>query len=407
MQFDRRRFMQGAGAMGAAAGLGLLDATGAVAKGGVPDTESRKAYAELISLLADVDTLYVSEKRDIVRPGDVSDAHRYAMHVLDGAVDLYFESNPEYPLFKRIVSPTRKANGDNPDAIYFTAAIRGDRRYRVRGNLAGATYTSFTIEAGAGEGQYASRTAGVLNDLNIEADADGGYELLLGPDAEGQNAFELPKDAARLTTRHYFERKQSVAADPNVVVPIAIEPLDAAGPPPDWNDAQVAAGIRRVANHVRGMTLDSPLGDPSKLPSWASSVPNVFNPPEKPGDMAFAAFDAAYTMAPYALGPDQALLIEGRFPRCRFANVVLWNRFLQSYDYAYRQIALNRQQTQLEKDGSFRMVIAHADPGVPNWLDTMGRPSGVVYWRFMLPEGEIVKPKAQVLKLSEVRGAAA
>ena len=44
-------------------------------------------------------------------------------------------------------------------------ASGGGRRYRVRGNLAGATYTSFTIEAGTGEGRYASRTAGVLNDL--------------------------------------------------------------------------------------------------------------------------------------------------------------------------------------------------------------------------------------------------
>jgi hypothetical protein len=272
--------------------------------------------------------------------------------------------------------------------------------------MAGATYTSFTVEAGAGEGRYAQRTAGVLNDLEIEADADGHYELILGPDAKGPNTFQLPKDAMRLTTRHYFERERSVAADPNVVIPLSIEGLDVKGPPSDWDDARIAAAIRRVANHVRGMTLDSPLGDPKQLPSWVSSVPNQFNAAAKPGELAFSAFDAAYTMAPYALGPNQALVIEGRYPKCRFANVALWNRYLQTYDYAYRQISLNRKQTQLAPDGSFRMVVAHSDPGLPNWLDSMGRPSGMIYWRFMLPEGDIVTPKASVVSLVDIASSA-
>ena len=133
-----------------------------------------------------------------------------------------------------------------------------------------------------------------------------------------------------------------------------------------------------------------------------SLVPNQFNPAEKPGDMAFAAVDNAYTMAPYALRPEQALVIEGRFPTCRFANVVLWNRFLQTYDYVNRRISLNRKQTKLGADGSYRIVIAHRDPGIPNWLDTEGRPSGVVYWRFLLPEGEIVTPKARVVPFASI-----
>ena len=55
-----------------------------------------------------------------------------------------------------------------------------------------------------------------------------------------------------------------------------------------------------------------------------------------------------------------------------------------------------------EPDGSFRMIIAHRDPGVPNWLDTEGRPFGMVFWRFMLPEGEIETPQAQVVPFAEV-----
>ena len=157
-----------------------------------------------------------------------------------------------------------------------------------------------------------------------------------------------------------------------------------------------------MINFVRGDTLDQPPRKPEEQPSWVSTTPNVFNPPEKPGDLAFSAMDIAYTMAPYVIGPDQALVMTGRFPECRFANVCLWNRFIQSFDFNNRRISLNRKQTVLEPDGSFRMVLAHRDPGVPNWLDTEGRPFGMVYWRFLLPEGEIETPRAEVVELASL-----
>jgi hypothetical protein len=118
--------------------------------------------------------------------------------------------------------------------------------------------------------------------------------------------------------------------------------------------------------------------------------------------MGLAAFDAAYSMAPFLLGPEQALVITGRWPQCRFGNVCLWNRFQQTLDYAHRQVALNRHQTRVEDDGSFRMVLAHRDPGVPNWLDTEGRPFGLVFWRFFLPEGPIETPRAEVVDFASL-----
>ena len=45
------------------------------------------------------------------------------------------------------------------------------------------------------------------------------------------------------------------------------------------------------------------------------------------GQHGLRLFDAAYSMAPYRIGPDEALIITGRWPTCRFANVCLWTRF--------------------------------------------------------------------------------
>jgi len=406
---DRRDFLKGTSVAGALslipiAGLARAAEAGKGGKEGSPVTESGRAYADLVRALQEVEAEYLGAARGVTRAGDVSDGHRFLLHVLQTALFLRFESDPERPDFRRIVSPSRKLLGDNPDAIYFEAPIRGDRRYRIRGNQAGAVYTSFTIEAGGPEGGYPERTEGALNDTQFEIDREGSYEMLLGPDVSGPNTLRIPADARTVTTRSYFETARSVAADPLRVVPIAIEPVVDPGPAPSPDDASIARSIRRVIAFLQGTTVGQPLHDPKKQPSWVSTVPNRFNPPAKPGDMAFSATDNAYAMAPYALGPDQALVIEGRFPRCRFANVVLWNRFLQSYDYSSRRISLNRAQTQLEADGSFRIAIAARDPGVPNWIDTAGRPSGLVYWRFLLPEGEIEAPKARVVDVATLHG---
>jgi hypothetical protein len=73
------------------------------------------------------------------------------------------------------------------------------------------------------------------------------------------------------------------------------------------------------------------------------------------------------------------------------------------YDYVNRQVSRNRANTMLEHDGSFVMVLAHQDPGHPNWIDTEGRTLGTVFWRFFLPEGEIETPRAEVVPLADLR----
>jgi hypothetical protein len=366
------------------------------------ETASRTAFREMLDTLADIDSRYLSAEWGVTEPRDDADGHRLLMHLIESALAMQFELDPDRPVWRRIVTPTRKALGDNPDAIYFEAAVSPEHTYRVTGNLAGAVYTSFTVEAGAVEGRYSTRTAGVINDTQIDVAPDGSYEIVFGGEPRDRNWLALPDDAAALITRHYFEEPESAAADPTRVVPLTIETVEPVGPPEPWNDASIAAAIRRVTTYLKGRTVEQPPRGSVPLPSWVGMVPNVFPQPEKPGEMAFSAFDAAYSVAPYALGPDEALVITGRWPECVFANVSIWNRFLQTYDYVNRRVSLNRSNTTLEADGSWRMVLAHRDPGVPNWIDTEGRPSGQVYWRYFLPEGDIPTPQATVVPFEEI-----
>lgn len=357
---------------------------------------------ELIDLLVEVDERFAGPEWMVESVDDVAGAHRAVMHLLQGGLFSHFEQDPARPSFRPVVSPTRKFTGDNPDAVYYEAPVTSDLAYRVRGNMAGAVYATITVEAGPGEGNFVDRTAGSISSDSFDVASDGSFEVIVGGPERSSNWLGLADDACSLTTRHYFEERRTVATDPFVPVGLTIEPLEPTPPTPPPSDESVAAGIRRVANFVRSRTLG--MGPPAERvqPAFVGRTPNVFPAPVVPGDFALSFAEAHYSLAPYLIGPDEALVMTGRWPECRTAHVVLWNRWTQTYDYANRTVGLNRAQTALEPDGSFRMVLAHEDPGVPNWIDTEGRGFGMVFWRFVLVEGEIETPHAEVVKHADI-----
>ena len=115
------------------------------------------------------------------------------------------------------------------------------------------------------------------------------------------------------------------------------------------------------------------------------------------------AVDIYYAMGPFVLGPGEALVMEGTLPEGRFANVILWNRHLQTLEYRHRTTSLNDAQMVLGPDRAYRVVVAAEDPGVDNWLDTEGRPVGTVFWRFLLPESAPGRSECSVVPITGLR----
>jgi hypothetical protein len=366
-------------------------------------TESRTALGEFIKLLQEVDERWSSPEWNLNSAEDIVGSHRALMHIIEAALVGYFEQDARNPDFRRIVTRSRKLTGDNSDAIYFDAPLSPDHAYVVRGNMNGAAYFSMTIEEGVEDGRIAKTTGGVINDTEMEIDSNGDFTIYLGGEPKEKSWLPLLTGASRVTTRHYFEHAQPAAMDPALEPRMQIECLTNTTTPAPPNDASVAAGIRRVCNAVRSRTLEMPTLAGGEMPAFMSITPNEFPQPQTPGNFGLAAFDAHYSMAPFFIGEDEALVITGRWPECRFGNVCLWNRFQQTFDYTSRSVSLNRTQTTLEDDGSFKMIIAHQDPGLPNWLNTEGNLFGLVFWRFFLVEGDAETPQATVVKLADIR----
>ncbi len=426
---DRREFMKNVGmAGGLATGLSALGGLGAglaradhhgahAAAAGAGSagtaangTASRQGMQAILDAIREVETTMLTAEKGFTDPAELAEAERAIGHILHTGLEFWLEADLDRPVFKPYVTPTRKLLGCNPDSLYYFAAIRPDKTYRITGSVGAATFTSFTVEAGSKDGHAARGSTGALGDDEMEINSDGSYEIIASQTKPAKgNWLQLGPDSSQITTRHYHESRQSVATIPGRVIPISIEVLDPAPLVPNRGDAQYAERLQAVANFVRehsAMTFRKTTPEMAKALAWTSIVPNQFNPAGQwrgaAGQNAYGNMHAWYASANYALAPDEALVITGRFPECRFANIVLWNSFMQSFDYANRQISLNRNQIVYEKDGSYRIVVAHRDPGVPNWLDTEGRAKGHMYWRYLFPASAPGKPKTRVVKVDSL-----
>ncbi len=367
---------------------------------------SREAMRELINVMNDYDQEYIERGFSTPDERDFAEGERYLTHLIRVGAELFLERGDEHPEFVQIVTPTLKLMGDNPDSYYFHSQIRGDRNYRIRGQRRGEVYISLTVHTGDEPGGWATGVATTLNDRQFNTDAEGNFELMVGPTVSGANSLKTTADSISIITRHYYLNENYAASDPTIHPQMVIENIHEVAPPAAPTDQSMAERIRALTRFVRANSIDRPLMNPLDTPDWFSLIPNRLGQPAKwsPDHDAggWGAIDNAYAAGRFELAPDEALVIEGIMPKCIFANVMLWNRYLQTFDYRYRQVSLNRKQMQLEADGSFRIVVAHQDPGIANWLDTEQRDNGIIYWRFLMPSGELAAIDSRVVRFSEL-----
>jgi hypothetical protein len=85
-------------------------------------------------------------------------------------------------------------------------------------------------------------------------------------------------------------------------------------------------------------------------------------------------------------------------------SVALTNFWWETLDFGSRQTSLNGHWATLDDDGVFRGVIAHRDPGVPNWLDAEGCEAGTLAVRFLFAD-ETPKTAMRVVPFDRLRDA--
>ncbi len=108
--------------------------------------------------------------------------------------------------------------------------------------------------------------------------------------------------------------------------------------------------------------------------------------------------DQWYQEGCFELEDDEALMVEVHVPSaCRGFSLSLTDAFFSTLDWANAQSSLNHKQAALDHDGVLRIVVGSRDPGVQNWLDTIGHQFGVLQFRW---SGGDQAPRVVVSKVS-------
>ena len=85
----------------------------------------------------------------------------------------------------------------------------------------------------------------------------------------------------------------------------------------------------------------------------------------------------------YDLADDEALVIETAVPEvCPYRSLILTNGIYETTDWYNNHASLNGHQGPVDSDGKWRVVVSARDPGVANWLDTSGYPTGMIQGRW-------------------------
>ncbi|MEB4211747.1 hypothetical protein [Mycobacterium sp. 94-17] len=371
-------------------------------------------------------------------PRDLAEGYRYLLGFTYSAIERAFFGDPAFPYFRRSLQVLNKATIDNSDAMYLSTPVDGRFSYRIIGRvqdsrhwrgetraLSGPLAPQYLIiEAHTGyagdSGDLAELQPGArgntdkLDSSELVVGADGRFEVLLAPHRPAgycANFIGTQRISRRsgetfhaehVTVRalfHDWEREESPE--------LQIYRLDKVGEhPPALEPETAAAAVRRVGeivdNQVRywNKFYDVVLqahGD------GAGFMPrNGFNAPAG-ASLATGGGQSTnvYSGGVYELAEDEALVVDTEvFETPAYMGFHLSNMWGESHDYANHISSLNGTQAVRDDDGHFRYVVAHRDPGVPNWLDTTGLREGFMAMRWTYPQPTDRLPTVAVHKVS-------
>jgi hypothetical protein len=360
----------------------------------VEKVSDAKAWAEFCELLAKAGAVVTREDLETT-PFDRAEGLRYLTRLLRAGLTSFVEATgPAHPVFRPMPDMV-KMGLDNPDNHYVSASIDARRDYRIRGHR----HTIHYLSLAAQNQNFAARDrisggAGHLNDSELVLDPDGRFEIVASQREQPGNWLELAPDTKQILVRQTFLDRASERP-----VDVAIECVGTDGPPAPLDPARVPGQLQGAALYALGCAqwfADWVIGFRDEAPVNAFHLPGPEDHRRVGGDP-----NVRLWLGTWRLAPDEALVVEAMPPRCRYWNFQLGNIWAESLDHRFQRVHINSGQAVYRKDGSFRLIVSHEDPGVPNWITTAGHDHGTMGLRWVLADA-LPEPRTQLVKLSDL-----
>lgn len=286
----------------------------------------------------------------------------------------------EHPEFAARFNALFRWQFPNPDDVIQIAPVDDRGTYRISGRRGTVHFAS--IQLGSGQlAPFGTGSAGPgLAEHSLDSlplGPDGSFEVVLSPARPPEYTgcwWPLDRGATHLVVRQrHYDWLESSAR-------LAIERLDRPPERPSPSAEQLLERFTGAAalleRHV-GLALAHPL-----LAQWraAGYVNRVHTREVTESGRCVQHY---YTRGLFDLDEGEALLLEAEIPPgCTYWCFQLGDELACTLDYTYRQSTLNGRGAALDDDGKFRAVVCPEDPGLHNWLDSVGRRRGLLLGRW-------------------------
>jgi hypothetical protein len=286
-------------------------------------------------------------------------------------------SDGDHPVFLPSLNNTLNVFQPNADTTYRNAIITPGGSYRLRGERGSLRVLKLGQFGRTPDKASTGVSALAYNDFNeLHLDPAGRVDVILSPTRPtGYTGdwWKLEEGTSSLLLRQ-VDFDWATERDPRISIERIDKPVER--PRPDAADLErrlrgLATSIGNTAfflvDHVEGLRRE---GYINRL--------KEFDVSHLGGLVGQFYYEGAYE-----LSPDEALILEAKVPdKCTYWSVILTNDIYETTDWYNNQSSLNGSQLRVDADGIVRVVISVKDPGVPNWLDTAGYPSGAIQGRW-------------------------
>jgi hypothetical protein len=300
--------------------------------------------------------------------------------------------DPTSPAFYRHADLITKWAGPNADTVYRRARISSEGTYRISGKMHSCEDFILHIQ----EGDMHMEKYGVFDEVMAsELGIGPGDDFELTLSAVPQPGIWIPLDSNAwiVSVREYYTEWRPL--EPAV---FAIERVDQAGQSrPPVSPQEMGAMLDNAATNIERSLL---YWNDYMRTTRDESDDNVLRTPYK---IAGAPPKIIYGHCYYDLDDNECLLIESDVPEAHYWSYQLYNlAWFDTLDFGSRITSLNHRQIVQDADGRCRIVVAHRDPGVANWLDTEGLPAAMVCYRWISPSF-VPTATSKVVNLSDLR----
>ena len=339
----------------------------------------------LVDDIAEAERLVV-EAPHIESEADLLEGLQYLAGGISACTHMAFDYDRDHPFLQSGTGPFNKMGLDNPDTLYFGTRVQAGREYVLRGTRGTTTDLSFQMLGGEYTDSNVPDSETAFDDRQLDIAADGTFEWRVTPKAPAQLVIrEVYNDWSARRGTLTIHRADTVGTAPPPLTRELIE--------------------KRYA--VAGKQLVQRVKTWLQFPQWFyTNIPvnTMVAPRLTPGGLATQYSSAGH----FELAPQQALVITLPVSDAPYLGFQLGSLWYISLDYINHQTSLNGTQAQADPDGKIRIVVADRNPGVTNWVETLGHAKGFLQFRWQRVSRELTAadgPTVELVDVDDVAGA--